>query len=116
MNVMDVNDCLLRGELDRKGLFPHLEDLASAPFVFRLDFGLGDLPEKPGFLAVRGPRQYGKSTWLEREMKWTIEVHGPGSALYLNGDHLADADALAADLRRGAERLPGRKGRLERTW
>jgi predicted AAA+ superfamily ATPase len=121
-------------------------------------------------LLVRGPRQYGKSTWLESELRATVAAAGPGSAFYLNGDHFADVEAFttairgllpayridapvrrlfvdeitavpdwerglkqlldagelrrvlvvttgsrATDLRRGAERLPGRKGRLSRT-
>jgi predicted AAA+ superfamily ATPase len=170
MNVNEINDCLIRGEIDREGVFPHLDELRDAPFVFRFGFGLDVLPEQPGLLVVRGPRQYGKSTWLEGEMRKTIERWGPGSALYLSGDDLADAEALgtavgdlvrlfpsspgvrrlfideitavpgweralkrrldagelrqvlvvttgskATDLRRGIERLPGRKGRLDRT-
>ena len=149
---------------------PHLEGVARSSFVFRHSFGLDVLPEEPGLILVRGARQYGKSTWLEGQLKATVEDHGPGSAFYLNGDELPDAEALvrairdllplyrtevrirrlfideltavrdwerglkrlldggdlrdvlvvttgskAADLRRGSERLPGRKGRLERT-
>ncbi len=107
---------------------------------------------------------------MEGELEATVREFGPGTAFYLNGDELADADALvesirallpfyrvdapvrrlfldevtavrewerglkrlldagelrdvlvvttgskAADLRRGVERLPGRKGRLDRT-
>jgi predicted AAA+ superfamily ATPase len=135
-----------------------------------VDFGLEELPEQPGLIVVRGPRQYGKSTWIEDQLAKTIENHGPGSAAYINGDYLADAGELerninelvallaprspvrrlfidevtaierwqvafkrlvdegrlrdvlvvttgsrATDLRRGAERLPGRRGRLSRT-
>lgn len=170
MNVREINECLLRGEMDREGLFPHLEDLKLAAFVFRVDFGLDKLPEEPGVIFIRGARQYGKSTWMEAQIRDTVERYGPGSALYLNGDELKDAEALslalsdlaglfppgaearrifideitavkdwqnglkrpldsgelrrvlvvttgskATDLRRGGERLPGRKGRLERT-
>ncbi|HEX6813448.1 MAG TPA: AAA family ATPase [Planctomycetota bacterium] len=170
MNVRDVNEALQAGDLAAEGLFPHLEALASSRFAFRADFGLDALPDEPGVLLVRGPRQYGKSTWLEGELRATVARAGPGSAYYLNGDELADGSALAAairellpwfrsdapvrrlfideitavedwerglkqvldagelrsvlvvttgsratDLRRGAERLPGRKGRLSRT-
>ena len=121
-------------------------------------------------MMIRGPRQYGKSTWLEQQVADTITEFGAGTALYLNGDEitdhtelineirvlielfnpsakvkrlfideitaiddwqkaikrLADAGELknillvttgskAADLRRGIERLPGRKGKLDRT-
>jgi predicted AAA+ superfamily ATPase len=151
-------------------LFPHLEALGTDQPLFRPDFGLDELPEEPGLLLVRGPRQYGKSTWLEGRIRTTVTRAGPGSAFYLNGDQLADVEDLvvatreilpwfrrdapvrrlfideitavdgwekglkrlldagelrnvlvvttgsrATDLRRGAERLPGRKGRLSRT-
>jgi uncharacterized protein len=170
VNVNQINDCLLRGEIDRPGVLPHHASLARAPFRFQFDFGLPDLPLEPGVLLIRGARQYGKSTWLEGSIHRTVEEHGPGSALYLNGDELYTALAFgealstaaaafpqrakvrrlfideitavpewqrvlkraldagdlrtvlivttgskATDLRRGAERLPGRKGRLART-
>ncbi|HEX5050569.1 MAG TPA: AAA family ATPase [Planctomycetota bacterium] len=170
MNVREMNECLRAGVLDAAGLFPHLDELARAAFVFRPDFGLPELPRAPGVLLVRGPRQYGKSTWLEGELRATVIAAGPASAFYLNGDQLADVDGLvnavreltawfrrdapmrrlfidevtavvgwekglkqlldagelrevlivttgsrATDLRRGAERLPGRKGKLART-
>jgi uncharacterized protein len=138
--------------------------------VFQIDLGLDRLPLDPGVILVRGARQYGKSTWLEAAMRDTVREHGPGTAFFLDGDYLRDADHLAAevsrlaaayradapvrrlfideittvadwerglkrvldrgelrrvlvvttgsratDLRRGAERLPGRKGRLART-
>lgn len=53
MNVRAINECLLRGEMDREGLFPHLEDLKRASFVFKVDFGLQKLPEEPGVLFIR---------------------------------------------------------------
>ena len=170
MNVRQINECLLRGDLSASRLFPHLDELARSRFTFDMHFGLDSLPEAEGVLLVRGPRQYGKSTWLESKLRETIVTHGPGSALYLNGDELRDVEALGAaltevaaafprrvpvrrlfvdeitavrdwqralkraidagdlrgilvvttgskatDLRRGAERLPGRRGRLDRT-
>ncbi|MBI2892045.1 MAG: ATP-binding protein [Deltaproteobacteria bacterium] len=170
VNVERVNALLLAGRLDVRGLFPRLEALDEAPAVFRWQFGLDQLPEEPGVILIRGARQYGKSTWLEGSIRETVRRHGPGTALYLDGDHLRDADHLASelsrlagvfrldapvrrlfideitavaewerglkrvldrgelrsvlvvttgsratDLRRGAERLPGRKGRLART-
>jgi predicted AAA+ superfamily ATPase len=170
VNVETLNTALLQGEIDGKGLFPHLDALADSAFVFQMEFGLESLPEEPGLILIRGPRQFGKSTWLEGAMRGTITSFGPATALYLNGDHLRDADHLneslmelaamfppngrvrrifideitavkdwprgmkraldsgvlrkilvvttgskATDLRRGTERLPGRKGRLDRT-
>lgn len=160
----------MRGELHAPGQFPHLDRIERGGIAFPIDFGLSQLPRAQGVLVVRGPRQYGKSTWLEGQLRATAAEAGPGSAFYLNGDHLADAQALvdevkalapmfrgdapvrrlfidevtaidgwekalkrlldgdvlrdvlvvttgsrATDLRRGAERLPGRKGKLDRT-
>ncbi len=170
MDVRTRNELLSLGRLDDPGLFPHLELLDAAPRRFEVDFGLGELPDEPGVLFIRGPRQYGKSTWLEGELKKSAALHGAGSSYYLNGDELKDGDELASairelvpmfrsgpgprrlfidevtaprdwvkglkrvldagelrsvlvvttgsrahDLRRGSERLPGRKGRLVRT-
>lgn len=170
MDIETINKNLLEGKIDGKTVFPHLFRLKQSPFVFDIDFGLKSLPTSQGILLIRGPRQYGKSTWLESQVVETIKTFGPGSAFYLNGDFLPDAGALsreieslavsfptkakvkrifvdeittirdwetvlkrlvdngvlseilvittgskATDLRRGAERLPGRKGKLDRT-
>jgi predicted AAA+ superfamily ATPase len=170
MDIRTINDHLSRGEIDQPRIFPHLDRLKQAPFEFQVDFGLYNLPVEPGILLIRGARQYGKSTWLEQQIYHTIREFGPGTAYYLNGDTLSDADRLesaidelcnayarnaavrrlfideittiphweialkrmvdrgklaeilvvttgskATDLRRGAERLPGRKGKLPRT-
>ncbi len=170
MDVTLINQALAQGRLQESGLFPHLEELARAPFVFPIDFGLAELPREPGVITIRGARQYGKSTWLEQQIQKTIQEFGPGSGFYLNGDDIPRAADLAErirallpayspratvkrlfideitaiegwtgalkklldagelrgvlvvttgsrahDLRRGNERLPGRKGRLGRT-
>lgn len=170
VNVEAVNEALLAGNLDLPGLFPRLEALQTAPAVFRPAFGLREVPTEPGVILIRGARQYGKSTWLEGAIRDTVRDHGLGSALFLDGDYLRDADHLASelsrlaaafrrdapvrrlfvdeitavadwerglkrvldrgelrrvlvvttgsratDLRRGGERLPGRKGKLGRT-
>jgi len=170
MNVNPLNQALALGEIDRPGLWPRLEALEQRPFAFDIDFGLGELPVAPGIIVIRGARQFGKSTWLDTELKGTIEAFGKGSAFYLNGDDCADVNDLwnglrdldnsfaadakirrifvdeitavkgwekavkrlwdaggirkvllvttgsnARDLRRGSERLPGRKGQLLRT-
>jgi predicted AAA+ superfamily ATPase len=98
VNVDDVNRALSRGQLDLPGLFPRLEALASAPAVFRMDFGLDRLPDEPGVILIRGARQSGKSTWLEGALRETVEEHGPGSAFFLDGDHLRDENHLADEL------------------
>lgn len=170
MDIKEFNSILAQGNIDQYGLFPHLDQLRESTYVFNIDFGLPVLPQEPGILLIRGPRQYGKSTWLEQEIYKTIQQFKGGSAYYLNGDQLTDHHALemeivnliaafptsatvrrifideitainhweqalkrladqgqlknillittgskATDLRRGAEKLPGRKGRLDRT-
>ena len=69
MNVETVNDLLVRGELDREGLFPHVEDLSRARWIFEFGFGLAELPEETGIMLIRGPRQSGKNTWLEMQLR-----------------------------------------------
>ncbi|MBN1962834.1 MAG: ATP-binding protein [Deltaproteobacteria bacterium] len=170
MNVREINSLLINGNIDQSGLFPHLDELNTAPVIFHFDFGLPELPTQSGLIQIRGPRQYGKSTWLEQQAYLSAREYGSASTFYLNGDWIADADVLtnelhilnnlfhrdatvrrifideitaidnwekavkrlfdagelknvllvttgskATDLRRGAERLPGRKGRLKRT-
>ena len=77
-----MNHCLRMGQLQAPGLFPHLESLDRGALVFRFDFGLDELPEEPGVLLIRGPRQYGKSTWLEGQLRSTIVTAGAGSAFF----------------------------------
>lgn len=170
MNVKERNNCLLRGDLTAKGLFPQLEELKEQPVQFEDEFGLKSIPLAPGLILIRGARQLGKSTWIENTLRKVILDEGPGSAIYLNGDEILNSKTLfdeilfylpllsqkikvrkifideitsiknwelaikrlydsgetrdvliittgskAIDLRRGTERLPGRKGRLERS-
>ncbi len=170
MHTLDINKALAVGDIASSGVLPKVELLSKQPAVFRHSFGLDELPQEAGVLMIRGARQYGKSTWLQQQIKETIEAFGPGSAFYLNGDDIRNqydlADEIekltgmfgvkapvrrifideitavktwekalkrvidrnetagvlvvttgskAADLRHGAERLPGRKGRLNRT-
>ncbi len=170
LDNLQINQALISGDISTAGVLPHLDDLKTVQYVFETDFGLNSLPNEPGVIMVRGPRQYGKSTWLEQQIANTIKEFGPGSALYLNGDEIIDHSFLtkeirvliqlfnpkskvkrlfideitaieqweksikrlldagelkdillvttgskASDLRRGSERLPGRKGKLNRT-
>ena len=96
MNVSVINKCLSDGNLEEQGLFPHLEELANQQYIFTPEFGLSSLPREPGVIIIRGARQYGKSTWLERELKNTVEDFGPGSAFYLNGDEIKNSDHLSS--------------------
>ncbi len=170
MNSFEINQALAAGNVVSPGVLPKVEALEDQSARFQIDFGLDKLPCEPGVLMIRGARQYGKSTWLQQQIKETIEEFGAGSAFYLNGDEIRNERALeeelltltglfssrsavrrifideitaikfwekalkrlldrndldrvliittgskATDLRRGAERLPGRKGRLDRT-
>lgn len=171
MDIDQINQNLAIGNLNEMAaMLPHAHQLSQSPYVFEQAFGLAELPTESGVLLIRGPRQYGKSTWLEQQVLLTIQQFGAGSAFYLNADFLADKNALsekiidlclsfqkntkvkrifideitnipdwelvikrlvdngtlrdillvttgskASDLRRGAERLPGRKGKLART-
>ncbi len=170
VNVKQLNSLLAGGEIDREDMWPRLVEYEAKASPFLFEFGLDRLPVEPGLIVVRGPRQYGKSTWLDVELRDTVAKFGGGSAFYLNGDELFSQDAFlqeilaleatfhpdaavrrifvdevtaipgweraikraydqgalrrtlvvttgsrATDLRRGAERLPGRKGRLPRT-
>ncbi len=170
MDVRSINRLLASGEIEREELWPHLTEMQSNALQFRFEFGLEELPVEPGLITIRGPRQYGKSTWLELQLRDSIRNFGRGSAFYLNGDEIASAEMLieemtdlyaafsdgskvkrlfideitaieaweralkrvidrglyrdvliittgskATDLRRGTERLPGRKGKLSKT-
>ena len=90
MKPLERNACLARGELDSTGVFPALDELRRAEFVFEVDFGLDELPTEPGIMLVRGARQYGKSTWLEAELRRTIEQFGAATAYHINGDTIQD--------------------------
>ena len=169
MNIREINQALFEGKTDVPGVLPHRDELKKLNYIFEVNFGLPELPLKPGIIVVRGARQYGKSTWLESQIEQTIVLFGPGSAFYLNGDEIKDTKDLtqaiestlllfhqgvkvrrlfideitaiddweyvlkriydrgllrdvlivatgskAFDLRHGTERLPGRKGKLDR--
>lgn len=170
MDVNQLNRLLSEGIVDREDMWPRIVEMESKALQFRCEFGLDELPTEPGLITIRGPRQYGKSTWLDMQLRWAVQGHGKGSAYYLNGDAIGSADELvqemralhtayarsakvrrlfideitaipeweraikrlideglyrdvlivttgskAVDLRRGTERLPGRKGRLKKT-
>lgn len=170
MNVNELNALLAEGDISRKEMWPRLTEMENKAVRFEFEFALKELPTEPGLIIIRGPRQYGKSTWLDMKLRETIIQFGKGSGFYLNGDDLDSSDDLearildlesaflkksqvkrlfideisvvsgweriikrlwdrghlrdlliittgskATDLRRGAERLPGRKGRLEQT-
>ena len=97
MNVEERNQLYIKGISDAEGLFPHLDAAPTGGF-FGWDFGLKELPQAPGIIVIRGPRQYGKSTWLEYQMRETLRQFGPGTALFLNGDYIAGPNELEREI------------------
>jgi uncharacterized protein len=73
---------------------------------FSWDFGLPELPREPGIIIIRGPRQYGKSTWLEYQLRETLRQFGPGTALFLNGDYIAGPDELEREIESLSSHFP----------
>lgn len=94
MDNYNINQSLINGDTQTPGVLPHVDNLQNASFIFEQDFGLPVLPCEPGIIFIRGPRQYGKSTWLEQQIVQTITQFGKGTALYLNGDEIRDNKAL----------------------
>ena len=97
MNVAERNALYLKGISDAEGLFPRLEVSPESGF-FKWDIGLDELPREPGIIVIRGPRQYGKSTWLEYQLRETLRQFGAGTALFLNGDYIAGPDELEREI------------------
>lgn len=98
MEIHFLNQLLSEGTVHEKGQFPYLERLEKAPYRFQMHFGLEELPKEEGILVIRGARQYGKSTWLQQEIKKTIQTFGPGTAFYLNGEYLIHVDELEKEI------------------
>ena len=99
MTTLEMNRALSEGRIEEAGVLPKLDQLKEAPVVFRQEFGLGSLPEEPGIIVIRGARQYGKSTWLQRMIAHTIDSFGPGTAFSLNGDEIRNQDELREQIR-----------------
>src|SRR4051794_28583405 len=94
MNVSTLNELLAKGTIDYEGMWPRIVEYESKAVRFEFEFGLDSLPTQPGVIIVRGPRQYGKSTWLDLCLRDTIINHGKGTAYYLNGDDIQSAGEL----------------------
>jgi len=94
VNVKQLNELLARGEVEREDMWPRLVEYESKASPFHFEFGLKKLPLEPGVILIRGPRQYGKSTWLDLELRHTVIEHGKGTAFYANGDALRDHEDL----------------------
>ncbi len=99
MNVNAKNKFLLEGKHDFMSFWPKIKEYSSARNPLFFEFPLGqDIPEEPGLIVVRGPRQYGKSTWLELSIQDTLRKYGNGSVFYLNGDEIDDNKDLSLKL------------------
>jgi predicted AAA+ superfamily ATPase len=86
------NKLLLQGKIERDDILPKYTEYSHSRNPFFFEFGLKELPLQPGLLFIRGPRQYGKSSWLEMQVKDTIEDFGKGTAFYLNGDDFTSSE------------------------
>lgn len=91
MDVKTINGLLARGEIGRDEMWPHIVEMESRAARFRFEFSLDEIPLQPGLITIRGPRQYGKSTWLELKLRGSIREFGRGPAYCLNGDEIATA-------------------------
>ncbi len=98
MDVKTINLLLAEGNIDREDMWPRIIEMESKAHQFRFEFGLNELPTEPGLIIIRGPRQYGKSTWLDMNLRQSVEEFGKGSSYYLNGDEIASADELDLEL------------------
>ncbi len=95
MGLTEINKFLASGEISWPGLFLHLDQLERALLIFEIDFGLKTLPTtEPGIISIRGLRQYGKSTWLEKALRQSIIDFCPASAFYLKGDDILEKNRL----------------------
>ncbi|MBI5299637.1 MAG: ATP-binding protein [Deltaproteobacteria bacterium] len=99
MDVKTINHLLAEGNIDRDDMWPRIVEMESKAHQFRFEFGLDELPTEPGLIIIRGPRQYGKSTWLDTNMRWSAEDFGKASTYYLNGDEIGSADELAEEMK-----------------
>lgn len=96
MDVNARNRPFSTGDLDREDLWPEITELEEQACSFRFSFDLEQLPAEAGVILIRGPRQYGKSTWLELKLRETFEELGRRSAYFVNGDDIADEGELEA--------------------
>jgi hypothetical protein len=71
MDVKTINHILAEGNIDRDDMWPRIVEMKSKAHQFRFEFGLNELPKEPGLIIIRGPRQYGKSTWLDMNLRWS---------------------------------------------
>jgi predicted AAA+ superfamily ATPase len=99
MDVKTINRLLAEGNIDREDMWPRIVEMESKAHQFRFEFGLDDLPTESGLIIIRGPRQYGKSTWLDMNMRSSAKEFGKASTYYLNGDEIGSANELAEEMK-----------------
>jgi predicted AAA+ superfamily ATPase len=56
---------LAEGNRDREDMWLRIIEMESKANQFRFEFRLNEFPTELGLIIIRGPRQYGKSTWLD---------------------------------------------------
>jgi predicted AAA+ superfamily ATPase len=99
MNIQFINQAILNNSSSLPTLLPHLKRLSEGNVIFEHDFGLDILPCEHGFLTIRGPRQFGKITWLEQQVYKTLKEFGPGTGFYINGDYFGSHQELFLEIR-----------------
>ena len=98
MDVKTIHHLLAEANIDRDEMWPRIIEMESKTHQIRFEFGLNELPTEPGLIVIRGPRQYGKSTWLDLNLRQSAEEFDKGSSYYLNGDEIASVDELDLEL------------------
>ena len=53
MDVKAINQLLAEGSIDRDDMWPRIVEMESKAHQFRFEFGLTELPTKPGLLIIR---------------------------------------------------------------
>ncbi len=115
METRRRNQLLFEGNVDREDILPKYSEYAHSRNPFFFEFGLTELPKQPGLLLIRGPRQYGKSSWLEKNILETIEDFGKGTAFYLNGDDFTTSEHFHQQLLQLEEMFP-KKAKVKRIF
>jgi uncharacterized protein len=94
-----LNQKLLYGGVLTELELPNYWELKNSAIHFEWNFGLKILPLEPGFIVVRGARQYGKSSWLQTQIFNTYTNFGKGCCAYLNGDSILNSEELYEEIK-----------------
>lgn len=98
MDVKTINRLLAEGNVENEEMWPRIAEMESKALKFRFEFSLENIPQEPGLIIIRGPRQYGKSTWLDINLRRSIVDFGKASAYYLNGDEIGSQEELFEEI------------------